>query len=96
MTAVTIVPAGAGKAECATSPEQMEQFFNWFSRCRTILRFTACRILKDSRRAERAVQNCWIHASRNPPSFENEGDFRCWIVRQLIDEALSIHHHDRI
>jgi DNA-directed RNA polymerase specialized sigma24 family protein len=94
MTAVTIVPIAKGMTERATSQEQeqMEQFLNWFPRCRAMLQFTACLILKDSRRAERAVRNCWIRTSRNPPHFESEGPFRSWIMRQLINEALSIHH----
>ena len=45
--------------------------------------------------AEDAVQNCWIRASRNLPSFESEGPFRSWIVRILISEALSILYQGR-
>jgi hypothetical protein len=33
---------------------------------------------------------CWLTASRNPPRFEYEGEFRRWLVRVLIDEASAI------
>ena len=36
------------------------------------------------------MQNCWLTASRNPPHFEYEGAFQSWLVRILIDEALTI------
>ena len=61
-----------------------------FSRCRPLLQFLACRILGSCEEVEKAVQNCRITASRNPPRFEYEGAFRSWLVRVLIDEALAI------
>ena len=61
-----------------------------FSRCRRLLHFTACRVLGGPERAEDAVENCGLTASRNPPQFEYEGAFRSWLVRVLIDEALAI------
>jgi DNA-directed RNA polymerase specialized sigma24 family protein len=39
---------------------------------------------------EEAVQNTWYKASRNPPYFEYEGEFRSWLLRVLIDEALAV------
>jgi DNA-directed RNA polymerase specialized sigma24 family protein len=92
MTAATIdVPPGQmQKKQPTPQGEPPDPFDNWFSRCRATLHFTACLILKDSRRAERAVRNCWMSASGNPPLFEREGAFRSWIVRILISEALSI------
>jgi DNA-directed RNA polymerase specialized sigma24 family protein len=46
-------------------------------------------ILNDSEMAERAVENCRHKSSRNLPRFESESEFRGWIFRVLIDEALS-------
>jgi len=45
-------------------------------------------ILNNSEMAERSVENCRRKALRNLPGFENEGEFRSWIFRVLIDEAL--------
>jgi hypothetical protein len=56
-----------------TSRSQLEEFDEWFSRCRNTLEYTACLILADSKMAESAVQNCWFKASRNPPGFNSEG-----------------------
>jgi DNA-directed RNA polymerase specialized sigma24 family protein len=58
-----------------------------FSSCREMLHFIACRILTSVDVAETAVRNCHLTASRNPPRFENEGAFKSWLVRILIDEA---------
>jgi DNA-directed RNA polymerase specialized sigma24 family protein len=76
----------------APSPnqEQLDQFSDWFSRCRTTLHYMADLILNSSEMAEHAVQNCRHNASRLLPGFESEGEFRGWIFRVLIDEALGI------
>jgi DNA-directed RNA polymerase specialized sigma24 family protein len=63
-----------------------------FPRCRRTLHFLAHRILTDPEMAARAVENCWLRASRNPPSFESEGAFGSWIMRLLIWEAACILH----
>jgi DNA-directed RNA polymerase specialized sigma24 family protein len=67
-----------------------EVFDDWFSRCYEPLHFTACRVLGNPEGAGLAVQNCWLTASCNPPSFDSEGKFRSWLFRILIDEALAI------
>ena len=69
--------------------EQLDQFANWFSRCRNTLHYMAELILNDSEMAEHAVQNCRRKASRNLHAFESEGEFRGWIMRVLIDETLA-------
>jgi DNA-directed RNA polymerase specialized sigma24 family protein len=73
-----------------TSQSQLEEFDEWFSRCRNTLEYTAFLILADSKMAESAVQNCWFKASRNPPGFKSEGAFRSWVLRRVISEALHI------
>jgi DNA-directed RNA polymerase specialized sigma24 family protein len=80
------------KTKPQTSQSQLEEFDEWFSRCRNTLEYTAFLILADSRKAESAVQRCWFKASRNPPGFESEGAFRSWILRRVISEALHILH----
>lgn len=76
----------------ARSRKECDHFNQWFSRCHKTLQFMADLILGGFEKADCAVQNCWIRASRNPPSFESEGAFRGWLMRLLIDEALSILH----
>jgi DNA-directed RNA polymerase specialized sigma24 family protein len=61
-----------------------------FARCHGMLCFLACRVLGSPEQVRDVVKNCWITASRNPPTFEYEGAFRSWLVRILIDEALAI------
>jgi RNA polymerase sigma-70 factor, ECF subfamily len=65
-------------------------FDSRFSRSRRLLYFVASRILGDSEHAERAVHHCYCSASRELQDFEHEGAFRSWLVRILINEALSI------
>jgi hypothetical protein len=67
-----------------------ELFNDWFSRCRGTLHFTACRVLGGAEGADLAVQNCWLRASRNPPTFDREGAFRSWLLRILVTEALTL------
>lgn len=62
-----------------------------FLRYRRTLLLVAYRVLGDHNQAEDAVQRCLKSAaSRNVPRFENEGAFRTWLVRVLIDVALFI------
>jgi len=70
-------------------------FFDRFSRCRRLLRFTAVHVLRSSESAEEAVRNTFATASQNPPRFKSEGAFNCWLIRILIDEALLILRQDR-
>ena len=72
--------------------EHPEVFNDRFAQSRSLLHFTACRILSRPADAELAVRNCWRRASRNPPWFRHDGAFRSWLVRLLIDEALAILH----
>jgi DNA-directed RNA polymerase specialized sigma24 family protein len=64
-----------------------DSFSQQFSRCREMLHFIACRILISVDEAEMAVRNCHRTASRDCPQFQNEGAFKSWLVRILIDEA---------
>jgi DNA-directed RNA polymerase specialized sigma24 family protein len=77
------------------TPKELELFNDWFSRSRGLLHFVACRVLGSPERAELAIKNCWLTASRKPRRFDQEGAFRSWLVRVLITEALAILRQDR-
>jgi DNA-directed RNA polymerase specialized sigma24 family protein len=47
-------------------------------------------ILNNPEMAEHAVEDCREKASRDMHDFESEGEFRGWIFRVLINEALRI------
>jgi DNA-directed RNA polymerase specialized sigma24 family protein len=66
-----------------------------FWRCHRLLHFLACRVLGGSEWASDAVENCWLAASQASPRFEHEGEFRSWLARVLIDQALAIRHCNR-
>ena len=70
--------------------EQLEQFANWFPRCHRTLHYMADLILNNSELAEHAVEGCRQKASGDLHDFESEGEFRGWIFRVLINEALRI------
>ena len=67
-----------------------------FSRSYRLLHFIACRVLGSPERADDAVENCWLTASRNPPRFEYEGEFRSWLLRVLINEALAVLRENQV
>jgi RNA polymerase sigma-70 factor (ECF subfamily) len=60
------------------------------SRYYSVLYFVAYRLLRNHREAEDAVQNGLLAASYSASSFEDEGAFRSWLIRVLIDQALTI------
>jgi hypothetical protein len=60
------------------------------SRYRHVLSLVAYRVLGNYAEAEDAVQNCLLTVSDHVPKFAQEGAFRCWLVRVLIDEAVTI------
>jgi len=72
------------------SQDNPAAFHARFSGYYRLLYFIACRVLGDPERAEDAVANCRLKASQNPPEFAYESEFRSWLLRVLIDEALAI------
>ena len=90
MTTVTIDTLYGPSETEALSRKGWDQFNQRFSRCHNTLHFVADRILNNSEMAKHAVENCRQKASRNLPGFENESEFRGWIFRVLINEALRI------
>jgi Sigma-70 region 2 len=79
------------KDETLGNPQgRLEALDVLFSRYRHLLSLVAYRVLGNHAEAEDAVQNCLLTVTDNVPKFEQEGAFRCWLVRVLIDEAVTI------
>ena len=66
-----------------------------FSRYRALLSLIAYRVLGNREEADDAVRNCLRTAADSAPRFEQEGAFRCWLARVLIDEAVTILNKQR-
>jgi DNA-directed RNA polymerase specialized sigma24 family protein len=77
------------------SLEYSRSFCARFSRCRRLLHLVACRVLEGTESADEAVQNCFLAARRKEPEFQDEGAFRSWLLRVLIDEALQIRYREQ-
>ena len=77
------------------SRESLETLDVLFRRYRPLLSLIAHRVLGNHEQAEQAVRNCLRAASGNTPRFEQEGAFRSWLARVLIDEAVTILHKQR-
>jgi len=69
--------------------ERWTKFDARFSRCYNLLHSIARRILGSSEDVQDVVEHCRVRASRSSLEFEQEGAFRSWLVRVLIDEALT-------
>lgn len=55
-----------------------------------MMQLIADRILGNPERAQMAIRNCRHTAGRRLPRFKYEGEFRGWLLRVLIDEALAL------
>src|SRR5262249_16022512 len=75
--------------------ERWTEFDARFSRSYSLLRFLARPILSSSEQIEDVITNCRDRASQIAPEFEQEGAFRSWLVRVLIDEALAVLRKNR-
>lgn len=62
------------------------------ARYHRLLYFVAHRVLGNRERAVIAVGNCLFSAARDFTRFDDEGDFRTWLVRLALDESLAILH----
>ena len=72
-----------------------ETFDDFSSRYHQLLSVVAYRVLGNHVETEEAVQNCLRAISTVAPTFECEGAFRGWMVRELIDEAVTILNRHR-
>ena len=75
--------------------EGCAEFDARFSRYYNLLHFIARRILGSSESVQDAVENCRVRASQSSPECGQEGAFRSWLVRVLIDEALALLQKER-
>jgi DNA-directed RNA polymerase specialized sigma24 family protein len=73
-----------------------DTFDERFSRCDKALHLIARRLLADPEMAATAVQNCRLKAYQQSSGFESKGAFGSWILRLLIDEALSVLYRNKI
>jgi ubiquinone/menaquinone biosynthesis C-methylase UbiE len=81
------------ETDCAERERLRQQrliFDTRFCRCCRTLHLIASRILGGTERADEAIESCWRRASRHPPRSEHEGEFHRWLLRVLIDEALTL------
>jgi DNA-directed RNA polymerase specialized sigma24 family protein len=81
---------GTDRAEQVRLRQQELIFDARFCRCYRTLHLVACRVLGGPERAEEAIGSCWRRASRHAQWFERESEFRSWLLRVLIDEALVL------
>ena len=61
-----------------------------FSRYYRFLHFLACRVLGGREDAQDVVQNCLLRVVRNLQQFNNDGAFRSWLARILVNEAIDL------
>jgi DNA-directed RNA polymerase specialized sigma24 family protein len=96
MNVVSQLYSGTEDETRSNRQENLDSLDVLFSRYRRVLYRVAYRVLDNHQDAKDAVLNCFLEASCNVPRFENEGAFRSWLVRVLIDEALAILYKERI
>jgi RNA polymerase sigma factor (sigma-70 family) len=96
MNVVSQLHSGTEDEARSNWQENLESLDVLFLRYRRVLYRVAYRVLDNHQEAKDAVQNCLLAVSCNVPRFENEGAFRSWLVRVLIDEALAILYKERI
>jgi DNA-directed RNA polymerase specialized sigma24 family protein len=95
----TGVLKGTEKSQMSVVPNRLQEdsavFDVRFWRSYRMLRFIACRVLGGPKHANKAIENCWHTASRRAPHFDHEGEFRSWLLRVLIEEALALLRDDQ-
>src|SRR5258707_2411148 len=75
-----------------SSADKRISFYVRAARYHRLLYFVADRVLGNPDRAAIAVENCLFWASRHFARFDDEGEFRNWLVRLALDESLAILH----
>jgi Sigma-70 region 2 len=94
--ALSAVPLrGAHRTSDESRSKTSSDFESRFTKNRKLIAFVARRVLECHKEAEAAVRECFKTASHNPPVFANDGAFRSWILRMVIDEALLILSHKK-
>jgi DNA-directed RNA polymerase specialized sigma24 family protein len=78
---------GVGSAN--TIREDLER---QFSSCRGLLRQVAERVLSGEDDVEEAIERCYAATAGERRRFRSEGEFRRWLVRTVLNQALMILH----
>lgn len=63
-----------------------------FSSCKGLLKQIAERVLNGTEEAEEAIERSYLAAASERRRFRSEGEFRRWLVRSVLNEALTILH----
>ena len=79
-----------------SSADNRISFYVRAARYHRLLYFVADHVLGNPDRAAIAVENCLLWASRHFARFDDEGEFRNWLVRLALDESLAILHGRKI
>lgn len=74
------------------SEDATKEFEQQFSGCRGLLRQVAERVLEGDHDVEEAMQRSYAAAIGQRRSFPSDGEFRRWLVRAVLNEALMILH----
>jgi len=71
---------------------KQEDFAEEFLRCRGFLRLIAERVLIGDQDVEEAMQRSYAAAAGQRRRFRSDGEFRRWLARTVLNEALMILH----
>lgn len=69
-----------------------QEFDQQFLNCKGLLKQIAGRVLNGTEEVEEAMQRSYAAAANQRRKFNSEGEFRRWLVRTVLNEALTILH----
>ena len=69
-----------------------QKFDEHFEQCSNSLRLIAKRVLEGAEEVDNAMRRCSDATAGQRRRFANDGEFRSWLVRTLLSEALMILH----
>src|ERR1700747_534043 len=72
-----------------------QKFDEHFAQCSKSLRLIAKRVLEGAEEVDNAMRRCSDAAAGQRGRFANDGEFRSWLVRTLLSEALMILHEKK-
>ena len=75
-----------------SSVENQEYFDGQFWRYKGLLRQIAERVLSGDENVEKAMQRSYAATADQRRRFKSDGEFRRWLVRTVLNEALVILH----
>jgi DNA-directed RNA polymerase specialized sigma24 family protein len=71
---------------------QKQELDAQFARCIASLRLVAGRVLRGDDDVEEAMRRSYLAAANTRQRLENDGEFRRWLVRTVLNQALMILH----